>query len=331
MDQSTFETLTVRCLSGEATADEKQLVSKAVETSDQFREQYEALKTIWHSTERDLPKTDVDRAWVEMTERLSFQKNTTETQDEIKKTSAWPWWAAAACLIIMIGSFWMNQRSDTLVTGTEIVEQTRHAERRTIFLPDASEVRLNVGTSIMYQADFSDSVRLVKLNGEAFFNVNPDGRPFIVRTPTTTVRVLGTSFNVRSRGNTTTVIVAEGRVSVSDTSVMTDAVILTSDQQILHRPGLKAIIPQRVDADDALGWLHGKLVFNSVSVQHVMDELTRVYDAGIIIEDEQIMSRTITATFDESSLDIVMKAICLAARADFRFDNNTYHIIPRDE
>jgi hypothetical protein len=70
-----------------------------------------------------------------------------------------------------------------------------------LILPDGTSVWLNASTSITYPTVFNSESREVQINGEAYFEVKKDSRrPFLVRTKNTTVRVLGTYFNVNAYG-----------------------------------------------------------------------------------------------------------------------------------
>jgi transmembrane sensor len=94
------------------------------------------------------------------------------------------------------------------VYATEVGEQRsfRLADGSTVILDSRSRLRL----------DFDDSVRAVDLlQGRALFRVaaNP-GRPFIVHAGGTTVRVMGTQFDVNENARATVVTVVEGRVAV---------------------------------------------------------------------------------------------------------------------
>ncbi len=86
-------------------------------------------------------------------------------------------------------------------------------------LADGTSVWLNAGSSLRFPVSFSDTTRQVFLEGEAYFEVSHDGKPFIVSSGEMDIRVLGTSFNVsafsdESEFKTTLV---EGKVSVSYT------------------------------------------------------------------------------------------------------------------
>jgi len=95
---------------------------------------------------------------------------------------------------------------------------TQNNEQKQCTLPDGSSVWLNSGSKINYSSAFNDSIRLVTLEGEAFFSVRPNiKKPFIVKAKYLTIRALGTEFNVNtylsdSRSFTT---LNKGRVQVT--------------------------------------------------------------------------------------------------------------------
>ena len=66
-------------------------------------------------------------------------------------------------------------------------------------LSDGTKVHLNAESQLTYPVCFSNEQRIVQIEGEAYFDVAPDKEhPFIVQTPHTSIRVTGTSFNVRA-------------------------------------------------------------------------------------------------------------------------------------
>jgi ferric-dicitrate binding protein FerR (iron transport regulator) len=72
-----------------------------------------------------------------------------------------------------------------------------YGESWNISLCDGSEVQLNAGSVMSYRM-LAQAQRDIMLRGEAFFKIAPDvQRPFIVRTTSSIISVLGTSFNVR--------------------------------------------------------------------------------------------------------------------------------------
>ena len=79
-------------------------------------------------------------------------------------------------------------------------------------LPDGSIAYLNNDSSIEFDRNFDQ--RIVKQDGEVFFDVRKGESPFIVKTGLGEIRVLGTKFNVRSDKDELEVEVQEGTVEL---------------------------------------------------------------------------------------------------------------------
>jgi transmembrane sensor len=305
MDLHYFEEISIRYLSDEASVTEKEMFEDVITNNTELQIHFEELKKIWHTPSVEASQLDLDSAWKEISDRLVLNNIApNELRERLDKLPIGKFWTIAASILFVIGSVWLYQSvisewtmsNPPSLSQVDLEEQTQHGERRTIVLPDQSEVNLNVGTTLHYESTFSDSLRLVHLDGEAFFEVESDGRPFVVQTPTTLIRVLGTSFNVRSRERTTTVIVKEGVVSVQNLNKTSGSgMILSLGEKSIHRPGESITLPEMVDTEKAIGWLRGELVFKGIPIEQVMAELTRVFDVEIIVNDDKIRPRTITA------------------------------------
>lgn len=93
-------------------------------------------------------------------------------------------------------------------------------------LPDGTKVWLNAASTLKYPSNFNESVREVELQGEAFFDVvkkqyakdNNMKTPFIVKSATQSIKVLGTQFNISAYSNTDRIETSllEGVVEVAD-------------------------------------------------------------------------------------------------------------------
>lgn len=68
-----------------------------------------------------------------------------------------------------------------------------------LMLPDGTKVWLNKNTTLQYVRGFAGDARLVRLDGEGYFDVkrNP-AKPFIVQSDAMQVKVLGTVFNMKA-------------------------------------------------------------------------------------------------------------------------------------
>lgn len=131
-------------------------------------------------------------------------------------------WKVAASVILLIGLGLLAQhqlledpgpRKEmsflTFENGTGMIKKIR--------LPDGSTVQLFHRTKLQVAENFSEQ-RLLKLDGEAFFEVKRDSlRPFQVKTAHLTTKVLGTSFLIKTLpGQSEVVAVKAGMVKVSD-------------------------------------------------------------------------------------------------------------------
>lgn len=92
---------------------------------------------------------------------------------------------------------------------------TQLGERSQVVLPDGTKVWLNSSSSVEYVAPFFSRQRRVKMEGEAYFEVEHDRRaPFVVSTNGLDIEVLGTRFNIRNDDNEhrVTTVLLEGAV-----------------------------------------------------------------------------------------------------------------------
>ncbi len=148
-------------------------------------------------------------------------------------------------------------------------------------LEDGTKVHLNAESSLRLPVPFTAETREVELIGEGFFEVAADAtRPFLVKTPLQTVRVLGTMFNVRaypdSHGTRTTLL--KGLVQVARQDTMAT---LQPGEAAVCQLGTSGVNIQRSDVDVDLAWHHGYFVFNNEHIASIMDRVARWYDIDV--------------------------------------------------
>ena len=174
--------------------------------------------------------------------------------------------------------------------------KTDNAEIATVILPDNSQVTLNAGSKVVYSGNRFNTHRKVKLTGEAFFNVSK-GNTFSVITTEGTIKVLGTTFNVRSRDEKLLVFCYTGKVKVSD---QFKAVYLIKGEKTAKLPGEILQDAQPTDINEGLKWRNGLFYFQNTSLKEVLAELSRQYDAVIHLPESE-EKRVITTSFDNKN------------------------------
>jgi len=160
-------------------------------------------------------------------------------------------------------------------------------------LPDGSKVWLNAASSLRFPVSFSEDKRVVKLEGEAFFEVaasiGKNGkRPFIVEVNGMEVEVLGTHFNIMAYGDEpdTKTTLIEGSVKVSNGS---SVAMLKPGQQALTKAGNTATgirINKEADVAEATAWKDGNFQFNHADLETVMRQVARWYDVDVTYEGQ---------------------------------------------
>lgn len=135
-----------------------------------------------------------------------------------------PLWAGMAAAVVLTFTLLNSPPASAptltapAVSGPTISVRSAPANRR---LPDGSIAQLkeNAEISLAYSAN-ERRVRL--LRGEAFFSVEKDAtRPFLVEVDHVTVRAVGTAFAVRFAPEAVDVVVTEGTVQITATSLPT--------------------------------------------------------------------------------------------------------------
>jgi transmembrane sensor len=151
-------------------------------------------------------------------------------------------------------------------------------------LPDGTRVWLNASSSLTFATSVT-TVRTVKLNGEAYFEVSKmadEGRrvPFIVESASQKVEVLGTHFNVNAYDNEllakTTLL--EGSVKINDNT------LLKPGQQA--RVQGQSIKVSAVNAEDYIDWQRGDFMLEHNDFRSIMRKIARWYDVDVVYAED---------------------------------------------
>ena len=200
-------------------------------------------------------------------------------------------WRLAACflgILMLAGVAYYGLDQDTTLTIA-----TEAGQKRTVILPDGSRAILNANSTLVYDAAWSgETARLVKLEGEAFFDITHDpAHPFYVKTSRLEIKVLGTAFNVKSNQAQkifeTTLI--RGKVTVRDLDApKRRETVLEPDEKAVFGPKAVAIAikPAKAVADPSAYWTQGHLVFEDEPVGVIAAELEKWYDVKIKVSEE---------------------------------------------
>lgn len=164
--------------------------------------------------------------------------------------------------------------------------RTLHGMECHIVLSDGTKVHLNAKSQLTYPICFNNKERIVQVEGEAYFDVAPDkAHPFIVQTPHTSIRVTGTSFNVRAyadEGVESTTLVS-GAVKINNEN---EDYELLPNQHFLYDKNSQKGIVSNVNAELYTSWESGSFIFINIPLENVMSYLSKWYGFKYTFEDD---------------------------------------------
>ncbi|MDR0661533.1 MAG: DUF4974 domain-containing protein [Prevotellaceae bacterium] len=204
---------------------------------------------------------------------------------------------AAAVLVILLTTWFVSQHiaHERLINNTPYNEiSVPPGQRVTVILSDGTEVWLNAGSTLKYPAIFGSKNRKVEIQGEGFFKVVSDPvRPFTADTPSLSVKVLGTSFNVidYETADYAEVALEQGAVEIyieNDVHRLTPGEFLSLSNGVVSKG--------RYDENHFL-WKTGIYHFNSVPLADIAKKLETYYDVTIDIQNASLKDKIYTGKF----------------------------------
>lgn len=152
----------------------------------------------------------------------------------------------------------------------------------TVELCDGTKVYLNSGTTLEFPSRFDGKVRSVILKGEAYFDVARNvSKPFVVEVDEMKVKVLGTSFNVKSYvdepGVYTTLV--EGSVAILRDGQPEKKI--KPGEQAYYNKGVGTLSIAEVDVNEFTSWKDGVFYFKDIALEEILRIVSRWYDLEV--------------------------------------------------
>ena len=326
MDNERYLLLVTRDVSGEITPEEKTELEDFLMNSPEEQERYRVLDKFWRQEVYAEPSTDVDVALQKVLTRINSGQPQGKTRSLVV---FWKFATAAVVLISLAIGFYAYRSAGT---RSEIVwlEKYNGAGTRSMFtLPDGTRIWLNSESGIKYPKAFDSDTRDVKLTGEAFFHVASDAqKPFFIHLDQSTIRVIGTSFNVKAYKGDETIqtSVMTGKVAFianhKDLKSKEDTVFLVKNNKVIYTLATGKMGREITNAQDDREWINGKLIWKSETLESIARQLERNFGKQVIIKDPRIGQYRYTGTFDESSLDEILQYLAMTKSFKYSIKEN---------
>jgi transmembrane sensor len=278
---------------------------------------YRQVEKIWQESGIILqePVYDSEKAWDKVDLRLEHGKNKGTVRLMTRLAMA----ASIAGILFIAG--WMLFHKETpsmrLVQAAQI--------NTPITLPDGSQVVLRKGATLSFPEKFTGNERAVTLTGEAWFEVQHDKtHPFRIQTTRAILEVVGTSFTVSTNEQQDELKVTSGKVLFTNKADTTEKQIISPDQySVLSAKGFDT---GSLKDPNFLSWKTGLLQFDNTPIDQVATALSNHYN--ILIKPDSLLMKqavipTITAKFDQQSIDNVLEEIKLLVSISHRKQNDT--------
>ncbi len=229
---------------------------------------------------------------------------------------------AAVLLVGVIGVFgWMRPVVHTAPVG----------ERVAFTLPDGSSVELNSGSMLRHARRFGE-VRAVTLEGEAYFDVQKEQRPFVVETFNARVKVLGTRFGVRAWRSSldagTTVALESGRVSLEPAGGPQEAVTMAPGETrrlAANDSASPSYLLASVSVDEATAWRRGDLVYKDQFLGDILEDVARRYAVEMAVHPSSLRQRRLNLALRQpASAEAVANDLAAALGLRYRPTSNGF-------
>ena len=225
-------------------------------------------------------------------EQILHQNQPTSVRPKLSFLYYWQQIAAILLLPLLIVSAYLYLKPASQIAETYQELFTPYGTWSVVNLPDGSKVWLNAGSSLKYPTQFNDKQRVVSMQGEAYFEVESDKEhPFIVKTSHTSIRVTGTSFNVRAYADedTESTTLISGTVRINSGN---EAFELVPNQHYTYNKNTGTNTVANVNTDLYTSWESGSFIFLNVPLENVMSYLSKWYGFQYSFEDEACLLYT---------------------------------------
>jgi ferric-dicitrate binding protein FerR (iron transport regulator) len=349
---------------GEINDHEMQVLHEWLSEGSSNKKYFTEIEAIYYSLEvlKNPDNIDPDKAWKAIENKLSPKTKISERHTLRQRSGASiniykKLFIAASILLFISLSFsgaylFFITKNKSVTVYNEI--SVPKGSKSSIILSDGSKIWLNSCTKLKYPDKFESTLREVYLEGEAYFEVAKDkNKPFFVRTSDLDIKVLGTSFNVKSYANEGTIettlesglisiskkldggkinpmvikpnqrltfVKSEGRILVDEVKNTLEENESTTVNSTQRKE--KLYLFENINTKLYTSWKDNRLVFEDESFESLAEKMERWYNVKIIIKGDKLKQFKFTGTFERETIEQALKALQITTKFKYSFDRN---------
>lgn len=265
-----------------------------------------------------LELTDRHRLEAQFREKLKEGIRADENQPETpiiplgtSRTNRRSWLVASAASValLLLAGFWFWQQ-DTATPNWDY--STAYGQTRRIELPDHSVVTLNANSRLRLADSWNEqATREVWIEGEAFFEIRKKpvigSATFTVHSGQIAVSVLGTTFNVTQRRNTTQVVLSTGKIRLE--GLPTGNQLMTPGDRVvvrLERPARQQVERSRVNPANYAAWQQGEWILENTSLNDISTMLNDQFGLTVTLANPELGERRLSGRMSIESPDVFL-------------------------
>jgi transmembrane sensor len=291
MEKSDFDRLLERYLTGNVTDQEKKKIDTWLDVA----------KT--QGTGVHLTREDEQRLFEKISAKIATQEEIIgfKPASNTKSLKSWITGIAATLLLMIVGSF-----SIWMISGS--VSPSIDVEK--IILNDGTLVWLRKDSKLNYHEEPTTNTRRADFAGQALFEVAKDNsRPFIITSGDYTIKVLGTSFSLRTTTDSLELIVLTGKVNVSSTEDHGGQDLKPNQKIICTQNGsVTTIATDASDLSTIPAFEDYTMRFSNARLSHVIERIEQKFDVTIKASKDLGNCR-LTGDFTDQSLETTLDMI----------------------
>ncbi|QBF32545.1 FecR family protein [Thalassococcus sp. S3] len=190
-----------------------------------------------------------------------------------------------------------------------LADYTTRLTTEIIELESGDTTTLDASSAI--QEETNAKIRTVDLlKGAGFFDVDDDGRRFIVQAGNVTAEALGTAFEVMRLGDDVIITVADGIVEVTGAGQIRQ---LTEGKQIRVSPFETSI--RSVEPDTVAGWRRDRLTIGGMTFGEVASVIERRMSGRVFVISNRLADDPVAGALDLSMPRNALKTLAATSGA----------------
>ena len=231
--------------------------------------------------------------------------------------------AAIFVLALLISIYFISDRKEIIQAWNTI--EVPIGQRTFLTLTDGTKVWLNAKTKLSFPDKFDKTNRIVKLDGEAVFDVTHNELPFIVETNKYKVKVLGTEFNVYaySHSNTFEATLIRGKITIQQSNSNDTILELSPNHMASYNETSEKLELKPVNTQQSVYWREGIYSFENQSLASIFQRLERYYEVEFDVKKKKILDDSFTGKFRyRDPIEVILEVVKKSSRFKYVKTNN---------